>query len=115
MIDISELMSDPDFVQPVLLKTQVVTTTDFVAESRIDALEIIAAVQPAQMKNLNKDLIDWTRSYKSVWSATPMEINQFIEYKSADYRIVQLLNHGDNGYYEVVAEETKLPLMVPTP
>lgn len=115
MINISELMFDPDFVQPVLLKTQAVTTVDFQPSEVVTAMPILASVQPADMKRLNKDAIDWTRRNLSVWSATPMEIGQFIEYNGEDYKVVMLMAWGDNGYYEAVAEQTKLPTLVPTP
>jgi hypothetical protein len=111
VIDISELMTDPDFVQPVLLKSQVVTTVDYVASEVVTGVDIFAAVQPADMKRLNPEIIDWTRAYKSVYSATLMELGQFVEYRGEDYKIVQLMAWGDNGYHRVVAEQTKLPLL----
>lgn len=116
MIDISELMFDPDFVQAVTLKTVTFDTVDFqpVAPA-VTAIEILASVQPADKRKLNPDTIDWSLDYKMIHSATPLDLGKFIEYGGRDYKIIQLNNYGDNGYYEVVGEETKQPLLVPPP
>lgn len=114
MIDVSELMFDPDFVQPVKLKDATFTTVDFEPVQLVTSNDIAACVQVAEMESLNPDQIDWSRRYLMVHSKTPLDFGQYIEYKGADYKIVRANNYNDYGYSEVVAEETKQPLLVPS-
>ena len=44
-----------------------------------------------------------------------MDLGQYIEYKGEDFKLVARGNYNDYGYYEMVGEQTKLPLLVATP
>lgn len=113
MINVSELMFDPDFVQTVKLKTVSFTTVDFEPVRDVTVNNIAACIQVADMEILNTAAIDWSREYIMAHSHMPMDFGQYIEYKGRDYKIIRSNNYYDYGYSEVVAEETKQPLLLP--
>ncbi len=112
--DMSDVLTE--WSQPVKLKTVSVTTIDFVETETIVSADIMAVVQPADPEKLNVDQIDFSLEYIQVHSVSPMAINQYIEWNGRDFKLVPFRKgYGQYGYVEVVGEETKIPLLVPTP
>lgn len=108
--DMSDVLSE--WSQPVKLKTVTTTTVNFEPVQSVDVQNIVAVVQVADMEKLNPDMIDWSRRYLMIHAKVPLDVGQVIEYKGADYKIIAVNNYGDYGFYDVTAEETKLPLVV---
>jgi hypothetical protein len=111
-------MSDvlTEWSQPVKLKTVTETTLDFVPARTVTAASIMAVVQPADAEKLQVDQIDYSLEYIQIHSVTPMAIGQYIEWDGRDFKLVPFRKgYGQYGYSECVGEETKLPLLVPTP
>lgn len=111
-------MSDvlTEWSQPVKLKTVTETTLDFVPTRTVTAASIMAVVQPADAEKLQVDQIDYSLEYIQIHSVTPMAIGQYIEWDGRDFKLVPFRKgYGQYGYSECVGEETKLPLLVPTP
>ncbi len=95
------------FEQTVILKkvTQTVVYHRPV-ESTVDT-SIKAVVQVAEKEKLQIEIIDWSLEYLMIHSKSQFDINDLIEYKSKNYKIIDLGNWSDYGYYESVAEEVK--------
>ena len=68
---------------------------------------INAVVQVAEKEKLQIAIVDWSLQYLMVHSKIPFAINDLIEYKSKNFKIIDLGNWSDYGYYESVAEEVK--------
>lgn len=103
-MDVSEILEC--FSQPVILKRVTKTSVDFVeSESDIEST-IDAVVQPADPKRLNSDNIDWSQENLQVHTKAVVDVGQFIEYKSKDYKVVVSKNYSDYGYYDIVIEAT---------
>lgn len=112
--DMSSVLTD--WSQPVVLKTRTETTVDFVPVVTITALPIMAVVQPADPEKLQVDQIDFSLEYIQIHSVSPMAIGQYVEWMGRDFKLVPFRKgYGQYGYTESVGEETKLPLLVPTP
>lgn len=95
------------WTQSVSLKTATTTTVDFVPTTSIASQTIQAVIQPAQKEVLAPAEIDWSLNYITVHSVSQIDIGQYIEYNGVNYKVVQILQYGDYGYYEVVGEEVK--------
>lgn len=93
--------------QPVKIKTATTTTVDFVKSVSISETTINAVVQPADKEKLNPDTVDWSLEYIMVHSVENIEIGQFIEWQSKDYKIIQLANTSQYGFDEAIGEEVK--------
>lgn len=106
----SEVLTE--WSQPIKLKTVSTRTVNFENVTTVTVANIPAVVQVADMEMLNADAIDWSRRYLMVHAKAALELGQLIEYQGADYKIIRLNNYADYGYFEVVAEETKQPLVV---
>lgn len=112
--DMSEVLTE--WSQPITLKTVTETTLDFIPTTIVAATNIMAVVQPADPEKLQVDQIDFSLEYIQVHSVSPMTIGQYIEWMGRDFKLVPFRKgYGQYGYTEVVGEETKLPLLVPTP
>lgn len=112
--DMSDVLTE--WSQPVKLKTVTETTLDFVPTRTVTAASIMAVVQPADAEKLQVDQIDYSLEYIQIHSVTPMAIGQYIEWDGRDFKLVPFRKgYGQYGYSECVGEETKLPLLVPTP
>ena len=112
--DMSEVLTE--WSQPVVLKTVTVTTIDFIETRIVDAVVIPAVVQPADPEKLKVEQIDFSLEYIQIHSVSPMAIGQYVEWLGRDFKLVPFRKgYGQYGYTEAVGEETKLPLLVPTP
>lgn len=118
MSDLSDLdMTDAliGWEQPLKLKTKTETTVDFEPVVIVTEQEIIAVVQSANKENLTLDSLDWSKEYLLIHARLKIETGQFIEKDGRDYKVVSPADYMDYGFCAVIAEETKLPLLVPTP
>lgn len=112
--DMSEVLTE--WSQPVVLKTKTEATLDFVPTIVVSATNIMAVVQPADPERLQVDQIDFSLEYIQIHSVSPMAIGQYVEWLGRDFKLVPFRKgYGQYGYTEAVGEETKLPLLVPTP
>lgn len=113
MIDVSELMDDPDFTKCFTVKRPKVTLSpDGMASTAYTQFDIAGIVQPADPDDL-ASLPEGTRldDMISVWSH---EIIRGADGKSREsdvliidgkfYRVVKVENRLDNGYIRVFAE-----------
>lgn len=105
----STLMS---WEQSVSIKNVSRVTVDFVSADVVTARSLLAVVQIAQKSALNSVTIDWSLQYLMVHSRSDMLMGEYIEYNGEDYKIIQRGAWDDYGYLEVVAEQTRLTLLV---
>ncbi|EJO8261833.1 TPA: hypothetical protein G9B75_005224 [Salmonella enterica] len=118
MSDLSDLdMRDAliGWEQPVKLKTRTETTVDFESAVTVNSQDILAVVQSANKENLTLDSLDWSKEYLLIHARLKIETGQFIEKGGKDYKVVSAADYMDYGFCAVIAEETRLPLLVPTP
>ena len=112
--DMSSVLTE--WSQPIILKTVSETTIDFVPIVTVLGQDIMAVVQPADPERLQVDQIDFSLEYIQIHSVSPMAIGQYVQWNSRDFKLVPFRKgYGQYGYTEAVGEETKLPLLVPTP
>lgn len=110
----SEVLTE--WSQLIKLKTKIETTIDFVPTTTITALDIMAVVQPSDPEKLKVEQIDFSLEYIQIHSVSPMAIGQYVQWDGRDFKLVPFRKgYGQYGYTEAVGEETKLPLLVPTP
>ncbi len=105
MLDVSDVIND--FKQSIIYRVATTTTVNFQPTETITDTDIYAMVQVAQKENLNIEAIDWSKQYLQIHSSDPLEVGQKIVYKSKEFKIIDLNDYSDYGYYEVTAEETK--------
>lgn len=118
MSDLSDLdMSDAliGWERPVKLKTRTETTIDFEPTVIVTSQDILAVVQSANKENLTLDSLDWSKEYLLIHARLKIETGQYIEKDGRDYKVVSPADYMDYGFCAVIAEETKLPLLVPAP
>nr|WP_246881085.1 hypothetical protein [Citrobacter sp. AN-PRR1] len=101
--------------QPVKLKTRTETTIDFEPVVTVNSQDILAVVQSANKENLTLDSLDWSKEYLLIHARLKIETGQLIEKGGKDYKVVSPADFMDYGFCAVIAEETRLPLLVPTP
>lgn len=111
--DMSDALTE--WEQSVILKTVTITTVDFIETKVITVTPVRMAVQVAEKEKLNLDSLNWSKEYKWFHAKFEMELNQYIEYRGRDYKLVsQGDDYTDYGYSAFAGEETKLPLLVAT-
>lgn len=118
MSDLSDLdMSDAliGWERPVKLKTRTEITIDFEPKVIVTSQDILAVVQSANKENLTMDSLDWSKEYLLIHARLKIETGQYIEKDGRDYKVVSPADYMDYGFCAVIAEETKLPLLVPAP
>lgn len=118
MSDLSHLdMSDAliGWEQPLKLKNRTEKTVDFEPVVVVTSEDILAVVQSANKENLTLDSLDWSKEYLLIHARLKIETGQFIEKGGKDYKVVSPADYMDYGFCAVIAEETRLPLLVPSP
>lgn len=95
------------WAQPVTLKTVTTETVRFESVKTVTCKPFEAVVQPTKKNTLNADTLDWSRRHLTFHSVTEMLLGQLVEYKGADYKIVEVADWSEYGYYEAIAEQTK--------
>jgi hypothetical protein len=99
------------FERRVKIKTITKSTVDFVDTEVVTPRFQQCVVQVADKEKLNSETIDWSLEYIMVHSKKDIEVGELIEYKGRDFKVVPRAPWSDYGYIEVIAEETKRPLM----
>jgi len=112
ILDMSDAFDD--LLQQVIIKTVTTTTVDFVKTSAIVGQRINAVIQPADRNKINKDVMDWNLRYVQVHTKQRLNVGQFVQYMGEDFKIVQPGQYGDYGFYDVIAEQCKEPLLTVT-
>lgn len=107
--NVAEVLTE--WAVPTLIKTVTQTTVDFEPVTAITGRTQDCVIQVAEKERLNPDTIDWSKEYLMVHSAAGIVIDEYVEYQGRDYKVVDRNPYGDYGYTEVVAEETKEPLL----
>lgn len=105
ILDMSPVLTR--FEQNVILKTTTQTIVNHVPVLTIIPNTIRAVVQVADKEKLNIDNIDRSLQYLQIHSKIGFKINDVFEYKSQDFKIIDLSAYGDYGYFEGTAEEIK--------
>lgn len=93
--------------QPIKLKIVTTTTVDFVKQSVVVESSIDGVVQIADKEKLNPDIVDWSLEYVLVHTNSAIDVGQFIEHKTKDFKIIDLGDYVDYGYYRAICEEVK--------
>ena len=101
--------------RPVTIKTVTKTTVDFQPTVTVAGRTQECVVQVAEKSKLNPDTIDWSRAYLMVHSSDPIEMGELVEFNGEDYLVVERGAWEGYGYTEVLAEQTKKPLVEVTP
>lgn len=100
--------------QSLKLKTVTITTVDFEDIEVITIITFKGAVHPAQKQKINPNTVDWSKQYIKCFSENALSIGQFIEYKSKDFKIIELGNYSEYGYHVAIGEETNKTLLEAT-
>jgi hypothetical protein len=95
------------WIQSVVLKTITQTVVNFKPVNNTVSTTISAVVQPAKLKDLTVENVDYSLAYLQIHSLTPVKIGDVITYKTVDHKIVQLGHYDDYGFYEAIAEEVR--------
>lgn len=111
--DVSDALTE--WAQPVTIKAVTRQTVDFVEQDVVTARTQDCVVQVAEKERLNPETIDWTKEYLMVHSKAGIEQGELVEFDGRDYKVVERGPWRGYGYTEVVAEETRRPLVEPTP
>lgn len=109
ILDVSDALEE--WERPTLIKTVTTTTVDFVEAEVVAGRTQDCVVQVAQKEQLNPDTINWSLEYLMVHSRSALEVDELIEYDGRDYIITEKGPWRGYGYYEVVAVETKRPVV----
>lgn len=114
MIDVAELMTDPDFTETVQLLRPTISTANEGIMSRTYAVpvNIIASVQPVQPDEA-QSLPEGTRlgNLKAFYTATLVRCNDassvdsdVIVHGGKNYRVIAVEPWGSFGYYKAIGE-----------
>jgi hypothetical protein len=114
----SELMTDPDFIQPVsvsVLRTEGTFDGFGVYETALPptTLELVMIVQQSSMKDLlslpegerDGDFITcWSQSELIVADGISNQQSDVIRWREKPYRVVRCADRSDNGFWEAIAQ-----------
>lgn len=113
ILDLSDALTEWD--RPQLIKTVTNTTVDFEPMENVAGRTQDCVVQVASRENVNNDTLDWSLEHLLIHSKSAIEIDELIEYKGRDFKIVERGPWDGYGYNEVIATETKRPVKAVTP
>lgn len=95
------------FEQTIIKREKTVSIVDFQEHITYTDENFRAVVQVADTETLNTDNLDFSKEYIAIHSTTALNINDTVQYKGNDYRIIQLKDYSDYGYFKAIAEEYK--------
>jgi hypothetical protein len=98
----------------VPIKTVTKTTMNFVETEVVTIRNQLCVVQVADKEKLNPATIDWSLEYIMVHSSVPVLIGEYVEFSGMDYKVINRGAWRGYGFDDVIAEETKRPLLVET-
>jgi hypothetical protein len=109
ILDVSDALIE--WERQTTIKTVTTTTIDFVPTKTVTSRMQPCVVQVAEKEKINLDTIDWSLEYLMVHSRSALNIDELVQYDGRDYVIKQKGPWRGYGYHEVVAAETKRPLV----
>jgi len=109
ILDVSEALTE--WERQTTIKTVTTTTVDFVPTEAVTSRIQPCVVQVAEKEKINLATIDWSLEYLMIHSRSELNIEELVEYDGRDYVIKQKGPWRGYGYHEVVAVETKRPLV----
>jgi len=112
IVDVSDALIE--WEQPTVIKTVTESTVDFEPATVVTGRSQLCVVQVADKEKINPGTIDWSLEYIMVHSRSGIEIDDLIEHDGRDYKVTDRGPWRGYGYVEVVAAETKRPLVVAT-
>lgn len=113
VLDMSEVLEE--WSRPTTIKTVVKDSEDFKPQNTVTARTQDCVVQNAKKDKLNPATVNWSLNYIMVHSASDLSIGEFILHRGEDYKIVEDATQDGYGYCEVIAAQTKKPLLEVTP
>jgi hypothetical protein len=118
VIRVDELMSDPDFIQPMAIPVMR-TSGAFDGHGRwepasVDTIKLTMVIQTGVVRGQNIFALsegEQDRDYITVWSADELYCGDGISSRESDvvmwrgvpWRIIASSDRSDNGYYEAIA------------
>jgi len=112
ILDVSDALSE--WERPTVIKTVTETTVNFEQVETVTGRTQFCVVQVADKEKINPGTIDWSLEYIMVHSRQGIEMDELIENDGRDYKVTDRGPWRGYGYTEVVAAETKRPLVVAT-
>ena len=109
ILDVSDALTE--WGLPTVIKTITETTEDFQPADTVTARTQNCVVQVAEKEKLNPATIDWSLEYLMIHSKLLIEIDELIEYEGIDYIVLERGPWRGYGYTEVIAVETKRPVV----
>ena len=112
ILDVSDTLTE--WERPTVIKTVTETTVDFQPVEAVTGRTQNCVIQVAEKEKLNPATIDWSLEYLMIHSKLLIEIDELIEYEGIDYIVLERGPWRGYGYTEVIAVETKRPLVMVT-
>ena len=112
IVDVSDALLD--WEQPTVIKTVTESTVNFQPVFTVVQRSQLCVIQVAEKEKINPGTIDWSLEYIMVHSRQGIEIDELIVHDGRDYKVTDRGPWRGYGYTEVVAAETKRPLVVAT-
>ena len=112
ILDVSDALTD--WEKPTVIKSVTESTVDFQPVTVVTVRSQLCVVQVANKEKINPGTIDWSLEYIMVHSRQGIEMDELIEHDGRDYKVTDRGPWRGYGYTEVVAAETKRPLVVAT-
>ncbi len=109
ILDVSDALIE--WERQTIIKTITTTTVDFQPVEVVTSRVQPCVIQVAEKEQINLDTIDWSLEYLMIHSRNALEIDELVEYDGRDYVIKQKGAWRGYGYHEVIAVETKRPLV----
>jgi hypothetical protein len=109
ILDVSDALTD--WERPTVIKTVTESTVDFEPVTVVTGRSQLCVVQVANKEKINPGTIDWSLEYILIHSRSGIEMDELIEHDGRDYKVTDRGPWRGYGYVEVVAAETKGPLV----
>jgi hypothetical protein len=113
ILDVSDALTD--WERPTVIKTVTESTVDFQPVTVVTGRSQLCVIQVAEKEKINPETIDWSLEYILIHSRSGIEIYELIEYDGRDYKVTDRGSWRGYGYTDVVAVETKRPVVTVTP
>ncbi|HLH04951.1 MAG TPA: hypothetical protein VKX25_19440 [Bryobacteraceae bacterium] len=110
MIDLSDIVSDPEFARPFTINR---STGQFALggyQAAVQQIQAVGVIRPAGAQDI--EIVpegDRTLGMMTFWSATEMNTtsatgtSDVLTYQGIDYRVLQVMPSGDFGYWKAIA------------
>ena len=109
ILDVSDTLTE--WERPTVIKTVTESTVDFQPVTVVTGRSQLCVIQVAEKEKINPGTIDWSLEYLMIHSKSDIDIDELIEYEGMDYIVIERGPWRGYGYVEVVAAETKRPLV----